>query len=287
MDKGAIYLYSDFRLFLKDHYAFHKQHTRGYSFRAFSKAAGFSSPNFIKLVMMGEKNLTEESAAQLGRGMALDANAADYFQDLVRFGQAKDVEAKRLALERIEQARRRQSIGELGENDAAYLREWYLPVLRELTALPDFQEDAAWIAKRLSFPVPPKEIRSGLEYLEARGFLQRDGDDRLLRKERVLASGDLSGKPALEAMARHYHVQMAELAKQAVFQWPKEKRSVSNTTLSLSRVGYELALKRMEALRTELLDLAARETGVAELHQLNMILFPLTLPFTQEEQRGE
>jgi uncharacterized protein (TIGR02147 family) len=282
MDKGAIYLYSDFRLFLKDHYAFHKQHTRGYSFRAFSKAAGFSSPNFIKLIMMGEKNLTEESAAQLGRGMALDANAAEYFQDLVRFGQAKDVNAKRLALERIEQARRRQSIGELAEGDAAYLREWYLPVLRELTALPDFQADAAWIAKRLSFPVPPKAIRSGLEYLEAHGFLERDGDGRLHRKERVLASGDLSGKPALEAMARHYHVQMAELAKQAVFQWPKEKRSVSNTTLSLPRAGYELALKRMEALRTELLDLAARETGAAELHQLTMILFPLT----QEEQRG-
>ncbi|MEO6096949.1 MAG: TIGR02147 family protein [Fibrobacteria bacterium] len=282
MEKGVIYQYSDFRQFLRDHYAFHKRHTRGYSYRAFSKAAGFSSPNFIKLVMMGEKNLTGESAVQLARGMKLDSDAAEYFLDLVRFGQAKNLDAKRLALERIEQSRRRQAVGKLTEGDVAYLREWYLPVLREMTALPDFQEDADWIARRLSFPVPLKEIRSGMEYLETQGFLKRDGNGRLLRKERVLASGDMSGKPGLEAMARQYHVQMAELAKQAVFQWPKEKRSVSNTTLSLSRRGYELALERIESMRADLLDLAARETGATELHQLSMILFPLT----GEEERS-
>jgi uncharacterized protein (TIGR02147 family) len=276
MEKGEIYRYSDFRQALKDHYAFHKQHTRGYSFRSFSKAAGFSSPNFIKLVMMGEKNLTEESAGRLAKGMGLEGAEAEYFVDLVRFGQAKDLDAKSMAMERMEKARRKQSIGGLEDADAAYLREWYLPVLREMTALPDFEEDADWIAGRMTFPVPLKDVREGLAFLEAQGFLKRDDDGRLQRKDRVLSSGDLSSKPVLAAAAREYHVQMAELAKQAVFAWPKEARSVSNTTLSLSRKGYELALTRIEAMRSELLDLAARETGATELHQLSVVLFPLT-----------
>jgi uncharacterized protein (TIGR02147 family) len=277
MEPGAIYLYSDFRQFLRDHYVYHKEHTRRYSFRAFSKAAGFSSPNFIKQVMDGEKNLAGDSAARLAGAMGLDEAAAAYFLDLVQFAQAKDLDAKRRALERIE--RRRQS-GQGGpENlvdaDAAYLKSWYLPVIRELAALPGFREEPAAIAKRLAFPVPAKDIRAALDFLIAHGFLQRDRKGRLRRRERVLATGDMSQKPGLAAAAREYHVQMAELAKQAIFQMPKEERSATNTTLSLSAEGYARALKRIEALRFELLELAASDPDARGLHQLNVTLFPL------------
>jgi uncharacterized protein (TIGR02147 family) len=121
METGAIYLYSDFRQFLRDYHAYHKANTRGHSFRAFAKAAGFSSPNFIKLVMDGEKNLAGESAVHLAGAMGLDAAASAYFQDLVAFSQARDVDAKRRALERIEGGRK-QGVHGLGDADAGYLK---------------------------------------------------------------------------------------------------------------------------------------------------------------------
>ncbi len=276
MDVDAIYQYSDFRNFLRDHYAYHKANTRRYSFRAFSKAAGFSSPNFIKLVMDGEKNLTGDSASQLAKAMGLDEAATGYFQDLVQFAQAKDMDAKRKALERIDQRHRKQGADNLGDADAAYLKAWYLPVIREMSALPGFSDDAPALAKRLAFPVPAKDVRAALDFLESHGFLQRDAKGRLKRKERVLATGDMAKKPGLAAAAREYHVQMAELAKQAIFQMPKENRSATNTTLSLSAEGYARALKRIEALRFELLELAAADAGPRGLHQLNVTLFPLT-----------
>lgn len=276
MEADAIYMYSDFRQFLKDHYQYHKASTRGYSFRSFARAAGFTSPNFIKLVMDGEKNLTQESALQLAQAMGLDAKATAYFQELVRFAQARDMESKRQAMERMEDFRRRNHPEDLVDADAAYLRHWHLPVLREMTALPDFDEDPAWIARRLAFPLPAKEIRSALEFLETQGFLKRDAKGRLQRKERTLSTGDLARKPLLGAAAREYHLQMAGLARQAVFQMPKESRSVSNTTLSLSREGYATALKRIEALRMELLEFASQDTGAQDVHQLSVTLFPLT-----------
>jgi uncharacterized protein (TIGR02147 family) len=276
METGAIYLYSDFRQFLRDYHAYHKANTRGHSFRAFAKAAGFSSPNFIKLVMDGEKNLAGESAVHLAGAMGLDAAASAYFQDLVAFSQARDVDAKRRALERIEGGRK-QGVHGLGDADAGYLKAWYLPVIRELTVLPGFSEDPARIAARLAFPVPAREVRSALEFLEGNGFLKRDAKGRLRRKDRILVTGDMTQKPGLAAAARDYHVQMAELAKQAVFQMPKETRSTSNTTLSLSPKAYAMAVERIDALRRELLELAGAESGARELHQLNVTLFPLTL----------
>jgi uncharacterized protein (TIGR02147 family) len=276
MESNALFQYSDFRAWLRDFYEHHKRHTPGYSFRSFSKAAGFSSPNFIKLVMEGKKNLTAESALKLAQAMDLDAEASAYFQDLVQFAQAKTLETKRHYLERIDQRHRRNQPAGLENADADYLQHWYLPALREMTALPDFQEDPQWIARRLVFPVQARAIREALRFLEDNGFVHRDAKHRLRPKERTLATGDMASKKALAAAARGYHLQMAELARNAVFQLPKEARSVANTTLSLSRKGYETALRRIEALRFELLELAASEPGTRDVFQLNVNLFPLT-----------
>jgi hypothetical protein len=303
----SILAYTDFRSYLRDFYADRKSRVRHFSFRAFARAAGFASPNFILLVTEGKKNLTEASAGRLAQAMGLSGEDADQFLDLVRFGQAKDVEARGRALESLEARRRRAGPTLLGDDDAAYLAHWYLPVIRELAALPDFSEDPAWIGRRLGFPVPAKEIRASLDFLERRGYLARaaakgahaggtgaqgvrggtagadgakaaagkTGPGRLRPRKKTLATGEIP-PPALARAARAYHLQMADLARQAVFMLPVEKRSVTNTTLSLSAAGYARALKRIEALRVELLELAAHDPDPAALYQLNVNLFPLT-----------
>jgi hypothetical protein len=292
-----VFAYADFRRYLRDYYVDRKSRVRRFSYRAFSRAAGFVSPNFILQVMEGEKNLTEESAARLAQAMGLAGEETAYFLDLVRFGQAKDVETRGRAMESLESHRRRERPASLGDDDAAYLAHWYLPVIRELAALPDFSEDPAWIARRLVFPVPEKAIRSALAFLERRGYLERsgsgagrggkgkagrrdgkpgkDGAGRLRPRDKALATGAIPPGVLAQA-ARAYHLQMAELARQAIFTLPTDRRSVANTTLSLSAEGYARALERIEALRAELLGLAAREPGASGLYQLNVNLFPLT-----------
>ena len=52
-----IYNFSDYRDFLKDRYRQLKEADPVFSFRHFSKQAGFGSPNYLKLVMDGKRNL--------------------------------------------------------------------------------------------------------------------------------------------------------------------------------------------------------------------------------------
>lgn len=55
-----VYGYLDYRAFLADLYTAKK--ARGFSYRSFSRRAGLSSPNYLKLVIDGQRNLSAKMA---------------------------------------------------------------------------------------------------------------------------------------------------------------------------------------------------------------------------------
>ena len=61
---------------------FRKDGKRGYSYRAFSKAAGFSSPNVLKLVIEGKRNIGPEAVENFITALGLSGvaviGAADF-----------------------------------------------------------------------------------------------------------------------------------------------------------------------------------------------------------------
>jgi uncharacterized protein (TIGR02147 family) len=52
-----VYRYLDYRAFLRDFYEAKKAKSRTFSYRAFSKRAGVASPNYLKLVIEGQRSL--------------------------------------------------------------------------------------------------------------------------------------------------------------------------------------------------------------------------------------
>ena len=90
MNRPCIFDYMDFRKFLKDMFAFKKETISSYSYRYFSRMAGFSSPNFLKLVIEGQRNLTNTSVAGIAKGFKLKKPEREFFENLVFMNQAKD-----------------------------------------------------------------------------------------------------------------------------------------------------------------------------------------------------
>ena len=95
---NSIYLYVDFREYLHDFYSEKKKKSR-FSFREFSRLAGFSSPVFIKLVIEGKANLRKASIVKLSNAMGLKKDDRRYFRNLVLFDRAKDLNKKMKYLE--------------------------------------------------------------------------------------------------------------------------------------------------------------------------------------------
>ena len=270
-----IFYYTDYRVFLKDYYNALKKSMPGFSYKYMAERAGFSSRSFQKLVIDGKKNLTKESILKIAKALRLNKKVTGYFENIVFFTQVKELDRKVYYLELIDKFRKRNKPEMLLPAEYGYIEEWYYPILREIVELPEFDEDPEKIAKMLLFALKPDIIKKSLDFLLSEGFLQRDEKGRLVKREKNLHTGRVEHNAALAVKVRQFHLKMIELAAKAVADFPNDIRHVTNTTLSMSKESYEKALKRIETMRYELLELAKADDNADQIYQLNVNLFPM------------
>jgi hypothetical protein len=93
------YMVKSFREFLFIRYAYLKAALpKGFSYRDFSRRAGFGSPNYLKLVMDGDRNLAPESFYKFMSGLYVSEMdeafvRALYLADIVDRIELKGMEA--------------------------------------------------------------------------------------------------------------------------------------------------------------------------------------------------
>ena len=80
MKRPVIFDYLDYRAFLKDMFCFRKWKDKHFSYRYFAGKSGFASPNYLKLVIDGDRNLTNGSIAKIAKGFKLKKQEREYFE---------------------------------------------------------------------------------------------------------------------------------------------------------------------------------------------------------------
>lgn len=265
-----LFSYTDYREYLHAWYAWHKTHTRGFSFRAFSKLAGFASPNFLKLVMDGQRNLTAESGAKFAVALALNRSATEYFHALVDYTQANDVAQKNLAYERMLSAQRYRELHTIAQAQYEYFSAWYHVVVRELAPTAPTENPAVAISRKLRPQVTPAQVERSLTLLQQLGFLQRTHDGRFAQATPLLSTGaEVHGHIVMK-----YHQQLLEVTKVVLGMVPAAQRDVSAMTLGLARNKLPQLKSKIQKFRQELLEFVSSETQPEVVVQLNMQLFP-------------
>ena len=92
--------YTNYHQYIADYYA-EKKAKSAFTWQTFTRAAGFSSPVFLKYVSEGRSNLGEETARQVANAMGLVGYEQDYFVEMVKFGHAKTDEEKKSIFNRM------------------------------------------------------------------------------------------------------------------------------------------------------------------------------------------
>jgi uncharacterized protein (TIGR02147 family) len=271
----SIVEYTDYRKFLRDYYLDRKKTIRNFSYKLIAEGAGLSSASFVRMVIEGEKNLTKESTVRFARALRLKKKTAEYFGYIVFFSQAKDLRTKEQYLKKIDGFRRRNKPDLLLPREYDYLRNWLHAVVREAIEIPSLDGNAEKIAAGFVFRMNPDDIQKSIEFLLANGFIAKDAKGKLTKVAKTISTVNIPRNDELVLIAKKYHLRMLELAGKALLELPKEQRSVTNTTLSMSEKSFELALKRIETMRYELLELAAADSAADRVCQLNVNLFPL------------
>jgi uncharacterized protein (TIGR02147 family) len=269
--KPDIFSYLDYRAFLRDCYQAGKENVPSFSYRYLCLKAGFSSPNFVKLVLDGDRNLGQDSIPRLCKAFDLTASESRFFCDLVVLAQETDPDAKTGALERVASSRRFRQARRIDQGMFRYLSRWYYPAIREMAARKDFVEDPAWIAKELVPPIKQGQAKEALEVLLDLGYLERDEEGKVHRGNPSLTTGH----EVMALGARAYHRQMLERAAESIELVDRNSRDISALTVCIEGATVADLKDRIHRFRETLLERCDGDEDPDVVYQINIQLFPL------------
>ena len=267
-----IFNYTDYRKYLRDHYEKRKMTDRGFTVRYIAENVGFKSASFFCQLMNGRSNMSPELAFKFSEFMGHNKKERDYFETLVRYNQAKNHSIKKKLFEmlmRFKQAKIRTIDANLYE----FYDKWYYNAIRELFYFHPFRGNFRELAKILNPPISPAQARKAVALLERWGLVKRDASGRYLRSD---IHSITTGMEAQSFYINNFQHAVLNLAKEALDRFPRDQRSLSTLTMSLSAEGYHAMESEIHLFRRRMLTIAENDSGENRVYQMNIQLFPMT-----------
>jgi uncharacterized protein (TIGR02147 family) len=125
----SVFEYDNYRQFLNDYYSARKKLDSSYSYARFAKDAGIASPNYLKLVMDGERSLSTDQIHRFARAISLYGLELDFFETLVHLNQSDSPESQYYYSKRLQDFRTQISKSAVRLNANQIGVEWYFPAL--------------------------------------------------------------------------------------------------------------------------------------------------------------
>lgn len=254
-----IYAYLDSRSLIRDYCQLCKAEESRYSLRWFAKELGYGAPNYVKLIIDGDRNIAEKRIRAFVDLMGLKGNEHAYFELLVHLTQAADIERRnhyyqKIALIRSKKFQKHQLEGAQFDS----ISSWLHLLIREMSFLKDFSEDVNWIHKRLIYKTSSSEIAKCLKDLEASGLLVRE-KGKLRSSDSSITFPDEVRSLAIQK----YHQGILEQADYALEQ-PLTQREYGSTIVATTPEKFKLVKEKLKKFRAEILELLDTEDGAAD-----------------------
>jgi uncharacterized protein (TIGR02147 family) len=217
----------DYRKLLKETLEDRCQVNPRYSMRAFARDLKISSSR-LSQILHGKQGLSEDRALEIARLLGLSTREAEIFRTQVRASDSRSKSKRRVAEIELESRQLASSPTQTLQMDAfRVISDWYHFALLELTTLPSFKSESAWIAKRLG--ISRHEVDQAIERLKRLELLE-EKRGRLRSTETHLYTGE--GVPS-EAI-RKFNKQILAKAVQAIDLQPLEERDITTLTVAIS-----------------------------------------------------
>jgi uncharacterized protein (TIGR02147 family) len=263
--------YTSYRQYIADYYA-EKKAKSAFTWQEFTRAAGFSSPVYLKYVSEGRFNLSEDATVRVASAMGLANYELDYFCEMVKFDHAKSDEEKKSIFNKMLAIADIHKVRILEGDSFRYFDSWKNPVLRELApAMPGAKPLA--LAKACRPGITAAEVSESLSFLVKANLLQKDENGNYVQTEKSVTTGPMDVTPLA---VRGMHRQMGEFALDAIEGVPQNERHFSGLTLGITQSAYDEIVQEIAAFRKRIIAIATRDDETDEVYRLNVQFFPLT-----------
>jgi uncharacterized protein (TIGR02147 family) len=274
--------YTDFRAYLRDVYdyrrALESTALRPYSYSHFSAAADIKSPNYLKLIIEGRRNLSEDMMNRFAKALRLQKAEIEEFRALVRYCQATDPMERNSFLRELSElrARRDLSAGLIDASSWEKVPSWIGWVLYSLSDQKDVIFEPSELHKLFRAKASVEEIRQSLEKLILAGRLKRDPETGAITKA---ADSQEAGQDVPVSLIRKLQAELIYLGIESLFRDSPKDREFGALTLAMTPDEFEHVKFELRQLRKRL----NKDIGVKRLsskgdqvYQLNIQLFPVT-----------
>jgi uncharacterized protein (TIGR02147 family) len=269
----AVFQYDNYRHFLRDYYLKAKAKDKKFSYRFFARILGYTSPIFVKRVIDGSRNLTEDGIQRFIKALKFNKEEAEFFKHLVLLNQAKTEEEKRIYAQKLLRTRTFRRLLPLKEAQFNYYAHWYLVPVRELVGLPQFKEDPQWIAEALTPSITPVQAKRAMDELLRLGLIERDANGKLCQTTIDVTTPD----EIVSTFKADWLVDIIRMGGESIKRIAREKRDISSVTIGVSVGALENIKELARNFRRDVMEAASREQDSSQnVYQLNIQLFPLT-----------
>ncbi|HLG19815.1 MAG TPA: TIGR02147 family protein [Bdellovibrionota bacterium] len=268
----SIYAYTDYRAYLRDYYQEKKEQSRSYSFRYFARKANLDSPNYYKLVMDGERNLTHKNIRKFAKGLGLGERETLYFENLVYFNQAKGEDERAFFEKNLQLARAQDDRVILTRDQFEVLTSWYPLAIKEAALLKDFQTKPKWIASRFDYRFTPQQAKEAVDLLARLGLVEVHPTTGVVTvTTQSMQTPDIAKSDAAVA----FHKNMIDLAKEAVDGQTSDQRCLSALTVAVRKKDLAEAFRKIHEFRNQMDEYFSKGKPYDAVYQLNLQLFRL------------
>lgn len=266
-----IFRYLDYRACLRELYQARKASDRFFSYRQMALRTGVDA-GWIAKVFAGQEHLSQRSLQPFAKLFGMGTRESAYFEALVELAKARGIQERAAAFENA-MALKAPARRTLGEQQLAYYGRWWHPAVRSLLALLGTRASPARIAGMLRPKVPEAEVSQSIELLQSLGLVRKTakGWDPI---DAFVSSPPEGAKAAVRA----YQAASMDLAKEALETHAPVDRDISTLTLSFDPRDLPLVKERLSAVRDSLIQLAREAEHPGVVYQVNMQVFPLSVP---------
>ncbi len=282
LEAPALTHYLDFRKYLADYYLYRRELSRNdlrpYNYAVFSAAANIKSPNYLKLIIEGRRNLSEDMIAKFAKALSLSKEQAEEFKLLVLYGQASDPAERNMHLKALNEKRvdLKLKSGEIDQKTWEKIPSWIAWILYSLVDQKNVSFDPEKLRETLRNKASADEIHQALNSLLNAGELVRDEETGEMKKARSLME---SAEEVPVALVRKLQAELMYLGLESLFQDSATEREFGSATLAMTKQEFEELRFTLRKIRKE----AQKNIGVKRLtskgdriYQLNLQLFPIT-----------
>lgn len=274
--------YMDYRQFLGDFYIYKRKSSKGslraYNYAVFSAAANIKSPNYLKMIIEGKRNLSDEMIGKFGKALSFMKEQVEEFRLLVHFTQATDPAERNMYLKKLSEHRVAGKLksGEIDRKTWEKVPNWVAWIIYAMIDQEGVSFDTASLKELLRGKASEDEIENALSSLLNSGELRRDEATGELKKNRSLIE---SPEDVPVALVRKLQSQLMYLGLESLYQDQPTEREFGTLTMSLTKAEFEEIKFRLRQMRKSIHkdnSIARMKSKGERVYQLNIQLFPVT-----------